>query len=257
MNKRNEIRQLIINLLNSWPAKHYFFHKGWILRFTNGVTSRANSVFPLNYFGSKKTIDNDIDVVEKAYEKYGLPTIFTMYDYHEPTYLSRKLFRRNYREFDFTISLGCNINNLNIKYTNENYKYSFQNERKDDFSEFLSRLSLRSKEQQDIITKITQRIKIFQKCFIVVKSQDSVIGTLMSVLDLNGYLYLADIFVSPNYRNQGIAKSMIYKVTTDWVNPKYINMIWLQVEVENEKAINLYKSIGLKKLYSYYYLTNS
>ncbi|MFX0032789.1 MAG: GNAT family N-acetyltransferase [Candidatus Hodarchaeota archaeon] len=257
MKKRNEIRQLIINLLNSWPAKHYFFYKGWILRFTDGVTSRANSVFPLNYYGSRKTIEYDIDVVEKAYKKYGLPVIYTIYDCHKPNYLSRKLIRRNYRKFDFTISLGGNVNDLNIKHTNDNYEYSFQNERTSKFSEFLSQFSSRSKEQQNIITKITQRIKILKKCFIVVKSQNLVIGTLMGVLDLDGYLYLADIFVSPNYRNQGIAKSMIYKVTNEWVNPKYINMIWLQVEVENENAINFYENIGLKELYSYYYLTNS
>jgi hypothetical protein len=47
MLKRDEVIfvQEIAN--NCWPAKEYFFLNGWILRFTDGATSRANSVIPL------------------------------------------------------------------------------------------------------------------------------------------------------------------------------------------------------------------
>lgn len=257
MNKKKEVRRLIINLMNSWPAKYYFFHKGWILRFTNGVTYRANSVLPLDYYGNRKTFNSDLDLVEKAYQIYNLPTIFTMHDYYKPRYLHKELINKNYREVAYTVALGARIINITPKDVNENYDYSFQNKRNGDFSYFLSKHSSRSEEQQKTINSITQRIKILNKCFIVVKFQDLIIGTLMGVLDLNGYLYLADIFVDPTYRNQGIAKSMIYKIIHEWVNPRYINLVWLQVEIENKHAINLYENIGLKELYNYYYLTNS
>ncbi|MFX1233374.1 MAG: GNAT family N-acetyltransferase [Promethearchaeota archaeon] len=257
MKKDEEVRRLIINLMNSWPSKDYFFHKGWILRFDNGVTYRANSVLPLDYYGSRRTFNRDLDLVEKAYQMYNLPPIFTMHDFYKPSYLCKELLDKNYREVAYTVALGGRMINITHKDVNENYEYSFQNKRNGDFSYFLSNHSSRSEEQQKIINRITQRIKILNKCFIVVKFQDLIIGTLMGVLDLNGYLYLADIFVDPNYRRQGIAKSMIYKIIYEWANPIRINMVWLQVEIENKHAIDLYENIGLKELYSYYYLTNS
>lgn len=256
MKKKKEIRQLIINLMNSWPAKDYFFYKGWILRFTNGVTSRANSVIPLNYYGNRRTLSRDIAIVEEAYQIYDLPAIFTMHDFHKPKYLRNELVSRNYREISHTVALGNRLNDINIEKLNKNYEYSFQEKRNGDFSEFLSKKSSKSKEEQNIINKITQRINIPKKCFIIAKFRDSIIGTLMGVLDSNGYLYLADMFVDPNFRKQGIAKSMFFKITNEWVNPKNVKMLWLQVEIENEPAISLYENIGLKKLYNYYYLIN-
>ncbi|MFX1497708.1 MAG: GNAT family N-acetyltransferase [Promethearchaeota archaeon] len=257
MKKKKKIYQLIINLMNSWPAKYYFFHKGWILRFTNGVTSRANSVLPLNYYGNRRTLNRDITIVEEAYKMYNLPAIFTMHDFHKPKYLRNELISKNYREISHTVALGGRLNDINIENLNKNYKYFFLEMRHGDFSEFLSRQSQKSEEEQNIINKITQRIKILKKCFLVVKSQSSIVGTLAGVLDLNGYLYLVDIFVDPNFRKQSIAKSMFFKIMHDWVNPRNIKMVWLQVEIENETAISLYENIGLKKLYNYYYLINS
>ncbi|MFX1314026.1 MAG: hypothetical protein ACFFHD_15680, partial [Promethearchaeota archaeon] len=94
MRSKNLVRSLQENLINSWPAQYYFFHNGWILRFNDGVTSRANSVIPLNYYGNKTTIYKDIEIVERAYRKYNLPTIFMMHDYYKPSYLRYKLIER-------------------------------------------------------------------------------------------------------------------------------------------------------------------
>lgn len=70
MKLKKEVKDLQEYLMNSWPAKHYYFLNGWILRFTDGVTSRANSVFPVRYTGTQKTLDEDIDLVEKAYKAH-------------------------------------------------------------------------------------------------------------------------------------------------------------------------------------------
>ncbi|MFX0037647.1 MAG: GNAT family N-acetyltransferase, partial [Candidatus Hermodarchaeota archaeon] len=67
-------------------------------------------------------------------------------------------------------------------------------------------------------------------------------------------LYLADIVVDPNHRRKGIAISLIYKVIIEWGLPKNANFVWLQVEFVNKNALNLYKKLGLKELYHYYYL---
>ncbi|MFX1493342.1 MAG: hypothetical protein ACFFBZ_03600, partial [Promethearchaeota archaeon] len=100
MKSKNLVCRLLENLINSWPAQYYFFHNGWILRFNDGVTSRANSVIPLNYYGNKRTIAKDIDIVESAYQKYNLSTVFMMHDFYKPSYLRNKLIERGYKDLD-------------------------------------------------------------------------------------------------------------------------------------------------------------
>ncbi|MGB5910054.1 MAG: GNAT family N-acetyltransferase [Promethearchaeia archaeon] len=254
MRSKNLVRYLLENLINSWPAQYYFFQNGWILRFNNGVTSRANSVIPLNYYGNKTTIHKDIEIVESAYQKYDLPTIFMMHDYYKPSYLKSTLIQGGYKEFDFTIGMGGHIKDLPSLKVNKTFSYSFYNERTTEVSDFLAKYSARPKDQQIIIKGITQRIKIPEKCFIIVRAQDEIIGTLMGVLDQNACLYLADIVVDPNHRRKRIASSLFYKAIIEWALPKNAKFVWLQVEIVNRNAINLYKKLGLKELYHYHYL---
>ena len=254
MKSKNLVRYLQENLINSWPAQHYFFHNGWILRFNDGVTSRANSIIPLDYYGNKTAIAKDIEIAERAYQKYNLPTVFMMHDYYKPNYLKKKLIERGYKEFDFTIGMGSYIKDLTSLKVNKTLSYSLHNERSMVISDFLAKYSARPKNQQIIIKDLTQRINIPEKCFILVSNQDEIIGTLMGVLDQKGCLYLADIVVDPNHRREGIASSLFYKAIIEWALPKNAKFVWLQVEIVNKTAINLYKKLGLKELYHYHYL---
>ena len=77
MKSKKEIKRFQEFLMNSWPAKDYYFLNGWILRFTKGVTSRANSVFPIKYTGTQKTLNTDISLVEKAYKAHRMSSMIS------------------------------------------------------------------------------------------------------------------------------------------------------------------------------------
>jgi hypothetical protein len=79
---------------NAWPAKGFFFLNGWILRFSNGIFSRANSVLPLRYSGSD--IKSDILRTEKIYYKKGLNVIFQIPEYIMPLNLDKVLETEGY-----------------------------------------------------------------------------------------------------------------------------------------------------------------
>ena len=254
MISKNEIRQIQETLLNVWPAKEHFFLNGWILGFTNGVTSRANSVLPLNYYGNKSTIDSDIDIVENAYKIYGLPSIFTMHDHHEPKYLKEKLIERGYKELSLTTTMGASITDINYSKFNTDYHYEIHNYRRSEFNEFLAKYSKRSIEEQFIIEKICKRIKIPQTRFILTKDGNEVIGTTMGVLSVYGSLYIADVFVNPKYRRKKIASSMLINLIKELTPNNRVINIWLQVEIENQVAIKFYDHLGLKRLFNYFYL---
>ena len=254
MKSSKKIKRYQEFLMNSWPANHYYFLNGWILRFNDGVTSRSNSAFPLRYTGNQKTIDNDIDVVEQAYGAHYLPPVFTMHEFHEPKNLKAKLLKRGYHTFDYTNALGIKIADIEQTSINNDFKYEFHDTRINHFSDFLARFSHRNEKEQVVINEITRRIIIPKKKFIIVRNQDTVVGTLMAVLNPQGYLYIGDVLVHPDYRRQKIATSAFLKLMNEWAEPYGVKFVWLQVEKENLGALNLYRHLGMKKLYSYYYM---
>ena len=62
--------------MNAWPALQTMLYDGWVLRFANGYTRRANSVIPL-YLSERETVEK-IKVCEKVYKDQGLATTFKM-----------------------------------------------------------------------------------------------------------------------------------------------------------------------------------
>jgi len=254
MKTRKKIKRYQEFLMNSWPAHHYYFLNGWILRFNDGITSRANSVFPLRYTGSQKTLVEDIKIVEQAYGEYNLPPIFTMHEFHEPKNLKAMLIKRGYHTFDFTNALGIEIHEIKKTNITNDFKYEFYDTRTNEFSDFLARFSGRNEKEQVIIDEIASRMIIPKKLFIVARSQDEIVGCLMAVLIPQGFLYIGDVLVHPNYRRQKLATSLFIKLMKEWAVPNGAKYVWLQVETENSGALNLYSNLGLKKIYSYYYM---
>ncbi|UCC19516.1 MAG: GNAT family N-acetyltransferase [Promethearchaeota archaeon] len=255
MFEKEEIKRLQEILMNSWPARHYYFLNGWVLRFTDGVTARANSVFPLNYTGKLDSVDKDIKIVEKAYNTYNLPAIFTIPEYFEPSILVDRLLEQGYQQLGcVTHTMIMNVQNLRTELINEEFIYDTYSERVSDISDFLANYSHRDKEDQNVLDALVKRIIIPQKRLIVAKMKNKVIGTLMGILDPQKSLYIVDMLIHPDFRRQKIATSMYYRLIKDWGIPNGVKMVWLQVEAENVAAMNLYNKLGLTKAYSYYYL---
>ena len=255
MLSKQQVKQLQEILMNSWPAKHYYFLNGWILRFTKGVTARANSVLPLHYNGDISTLEKDIKLAEKAYHSYNLPAIFTIHDFFEPSHLDDKLFEMGYQQLGcITNTMVAPIPNLKTGEINDKYIYNYIFNRMKEFSDFLAKFSKRDDEAQQILKELNHRIIIPKKCFIVARDKKKIIGTLMGVLDPRGFLYIADVLVHPDHRRNGLATSMFFKVIKDWALPNGAEIVWLQVEADNDKALNLYQKLGMKTAYKYYYL---
>ena len=194
MLKIKKFKKLQEILMNTWPAQHYYFLNGWILRFTEGVTSRANSVFPLNYTGDRSKLDRDINFVEKAYQAYGLPTIFTIPDYFEPNNLDVKLLEHGYKQLGcITHTLIVSVQELRNETINDEFTYLFYSERIKKISTFLAKYSKRDLQAQNVLDGLAYRIIIPQKRFVLAENENKVVGTLMSILDPHGFLYIIHV----------------------------------------------------------------
>src|SRR5271165_4691475 len=62
--------------LNAWPALRQVLLDGWVLRFSEGLTRRANSVNPLR--ADHRGVDALIPACEALYRRRLLPTIFRL-----------------------------------------------------------------------------------------------------------------------------------------------------------------------------------
>jgi ribosomal protein S18 acetylase RimI-like enzyme len=82
----------------------------------------------------------------------------------------------------------------------------------------------------------------------VCKANDRLIGNVNISLyqDVKEkILFISNVAVHPDYRNQGIAKQMVQKAI-DFAIQHQFSSIWLQVRKENEIAYHVYASIGFK-----------
>ena len=59
---------------NAWPAIHTLFFDGWIIRFANGYTKRANSVNPI--YMSKKDVEHKISYCSDLFDQLKLNPVY-------------------------------------------------------------------------------------------------------------------------------------------------------------------------------------
>jgi GNAT superfamily N-acetyltransferase len=254
MSLEQKIREFQISFLNLWPAMNYYFLRGWILRFTKGVTDRANSVLPYDYFGTEKTLLEDLHHVEKVYKDQTLPSLFTIPKFYKPLNLPEFLKKYGYESFSHSITMCADFDELNLsKLPSLDINCIIKSNLFNEFSEIHINNTEKTRRTEKIIYDLFKRFNNIKKGFIVVTIGKKPIATIMGTLDHNGYLYMGDLFVLPSYRNHGLAKAIILELIR-WATPKGAKEIYLQVEKKNEVALSLYKQLGFKKLYEYYYL---
>ncbi len=64
--------------------------------------------------------------------------------------------------------------------------------------------------------------------------------------DKNKILFISNVAVHPDYRNQGLASQLIQQVI-DFASQSKYSFLWLQVRKENEIAYRIYSSMGFMK----------
>jgi N-acetylglutamate synthase len=82
----------------AWPALETVEIDGWLWRFANGGSQRANSVSTLDYTGTN--IDATITLVEQRYRDRGVPPQFQVCDVSVPADLDQRLRARGYTAKD-------------------------------------------------------------------------------------------------------------------------------------------------------------
>jgi GNAT superfamily N-acetyltransferase len=234
--------------MNAWPPTKIVFCNGWLLRLSEGITNRANSVLPLSYFGTN--LGDDIKFVERIYQKQNLIPTFQLPDSFQPSNLLERLLVQGYRQFSETMVMKTPLSSVSRIPLKDNCRFVVNQET----TSFITALQLLSEAGQERLTgtrKIIERI-VPTKAFFYIFQKNLMVACGLAVSD-RSFLGLFNIHTHTDCRRQGFAQSLIMQML-NWGEQNGAKMVYLQVTVQNKPAIALYRKLGFQKDHSYCYL---
>lgn len=231
--------------LNSWPALQQILFDGWILRFSEGYTKRANSVNPL--FASSMDVGEKVDTCERLYVERGLPPVFRLTSFSSPAGLDEVLERRNYQKVAPTSVLHLDLKGYTVQSTPS---AELRHEQLEDWLDIFCRFSGSPVEKHQAHKKILQAIP--GKRFLAsLTDAGQVVACGLGVLE-NGCFGLFDLITDPQWRNEGYGTLLVSSLLR-WAQGEGSLHAYLQVVKSNALARRLYAKFGFREAYPYWY----
>ena len=231
--------------LNAWPALQTMVYDGWIIRFANGYTKRANSVNPL--YISTLDLDEKLRFCENIFENQSLPVVFKITSAVHPGDLDEKLSASSYRKDSPTSVQTMDLESITPQATLE---VNIQEDLSDDWLAGFCRMSTVADSHKETLRKILVSI-VPRHCFVSFKSDNQVIACGLGVLQ-SEYIGLFDIVTDEPFRGRGYGQQVVKNILA-WGKQNKAKKAYLQVMLNNAPALQLYSKIGFVEKYQYWY----
>jgi N-acetylglutamate synthase len=226
----------------AWPAFKQLDDNGWISRFADGYTKRANSVTVLQ--PNMNSPDEQILKYEKLYNMQGLPCIFRLLSFNDNLDLENKLDSRGYTNRDHSLVLSQEMTNK--QFPSLDFDAVTINEWMNYYCEFNKKDQKHCSTHLKIINNIEGKYLLS-----ILKRNKKVVSCGLGVIS-NGLFGLFDIGTHPQYRRKGYGFDLINGML-QWAVQHQANTAFLQVVAENTPAVELYRKLGFTMTYEYYY----
>lgn len=244
--------------LNAWPGHHTFLYDGWLLRFSEGYTQRANSINPL-YPGHEPDLTRKIKVCEEWYASKGLPTIFKLTAASIPSNLDEVLDSMGYAKIEpvgvQTVALGDLQSFLgDTTPANNEFHLIQENQLKPDWLLAWLHLTNISIGHWANVEKLLGNI-LPAHCFLRLENAGQTVAVGLAVYE-RGYVGLFDIVTNPAFQRQGWGKRLVIELLR-WGQSQGATTAYLQVTTTNTAALQLYAALGFREVYRYWYRVKS
>ncbi|MFC5704471.1 GNAT family N-acetyltransferase [Cohnella faecalis] len=231
--------------LNNWQPLSTIHYDGWILRFADGYTKRANSINPIHY--STCDLNYKIAECERIYSANCLPAIYKITPFVHPIDLDKILESKDYSLIDTTSVQTLDLANLNEPTLNSTKIVETVN------AEWIAdfcRINNVNDQNNGVLERMLSNIKT-KTGFISLYYEDQVIGCGLGVIE-RGYIGLYDIVTDLHFRNRGFGEQMILSLLK-WGKANGAKYSYLAVVSNNRPALRLYSKIGYSEIYTYWY----
>lgn len=230
--------------LSAWTAPRQMVYDGWLLRFAEGYTKRANSVNVR--YPSRLPLDEKIAYCEAVYTRHNLPAIFRLPEPFTSTEVLSALERHNYVKFDPTFVLGREITNeIEIMPGVEIQQLGTANWIR--LRADLTDTPLNAWGVHQAILNVIVPEKVLVGLYAA--GQPAACGMGVRDGELLGYF---SIYTTSAARRRGYGRAVM-DALTQWGVERGATYGYLQVEGDNEPALAMYEKMGFEQCYRYWY----
>ena len=228
--------------LNAWPALREVLLDGWVLRFSEGLTRRANSANPL-----RPVSRVNLRACEGLFRRLGLPTIFRVLSLIDPL-VDERLAEAGYTGEGESCALYAPIEDIaGVR----DPDVTLLEQPTAEWFGAMAALQNHSSEQAATYRRIVGRLAI-PAAFAALSGGEGAVALAYGALH-NGLLCYESVITDSRWRRQGSGRRIVNALAA-WARDEGAVGACLEVEAHNAPARALYDAIGLKReLYRYHY----
>jgi ribosomal protein S18 acetylase RimI-like enzyme len=235
--------------LSAWPALQQWLYDGWVVRFANGHTRRANSVNPL--YPSRQDPALKIAQCEQWYTERKLPTVFRLNQHTAPSDLDRLLDARGYRLVDPSLTLHRRLDTWTLPSA---LLGTLRSEQLGDWLALYCQLSGKPLAQHHTHLALLQTTPA-PRIFASLWDHDQAVACAVGVVYAQA-LSIVDVVTSPQHRQRGYATALLCQIFA-WAQQMGASDAALQVQGDNAAGRALYARLGFQEVYRYWYRVSS
>ena len=238
-----EIRRFEELACNSHPALCTQLYDGWVLRYAEGYTGRANSVSLL--YPSALPYEEKLDYCEAQYFSKGLPCRIKLTSDSDPQ-LDALLASRGYDMVTPTDEMAASIKS----YAFEDESVLFSRRPDPAWLDAFARMEKLDEKKKATAEKLFS-VNVNPMFFARMEEAGKIIACATLVIE-RGYAAIADVVVSEGFRGRGygerLCRALLGKAAAEGAHTAHLCVVQ-----KNPAARRLYEKLGFRKIYSYWY----
>ncbi len=234
---------------NAWTARDVERYGHWFLRADEGVTRRANSVFP---FGAPPTshLQDAVEHCISFYKKRDILPRFQVTSASKPDGLDKSL-----EDLGFAFEMRTYMQTAPIDrllHFEPIINVEILVEPEPIWIHTYAKAGGFGKHSMKIREGIFRRTAL-DKAFALARTDEDGMGAGLGVLE-GDWLGLFGIETIPGHRRKGVATAVNHALAS-WGAQRGARRAYLQVEASNDSALRLYSKMGFETEYHYWYRT--
>lgn len=250
MSDQHLIRTIEEASFGAWPALAQVLDDGWVLRFAEGHSKRANSVNGV--YPSQGDVDAKIARAEGWFQARGLPTVFRVTPLAEPADLVDRLAARGYEPHETSRALH-HADLRQIGPTPLEAGITLRLDRTAGEGWLDAYLALSPLPPQRAATLRRMLDLIVPEARFGWLHQDGRPLAAAFVVVQGGLMGMYDVVTAPQARRRGLMRSLLGSLTRWAVAQADARTGALFVVADNTPAVTLYEGLGYRELYRYHY----